>query len=130
MSQPCDLFEFTLFIMDRISSSLIFNVESRLSVPMVRCGKVLVFNNGVLFFYVGVVRSLKWMKHYPFYYSGIMILQNYHLILNFKNDYVKWSFLCRCSLGCIILKNFSGNWKGRSLVLFNICNKSDCGVCV
>ena len=33
--------------MDRISSSLIFNDESRLSVLMVRGGKVLVFDNGV-----------------------------------------------------------------------------------
>ena len=47
LSQPCDLFEFRLFIMDRISSSLIFNDESRLSVLMVRGGKVLVFDNGV-----------------------------------------------------------------------------------
>ena len=47
MSQPCDLFEFRLFIMERISSSLIFNDESRLSVLMVRGGKVLVFDNGV-----------------------------------------------------------------------------------
>ena len=45
--QPCDLFEFWLFIMDRISSSLIFNDESSLSVLMVREGKVLVFDNGV-----------------------------------------------------------------------------------
>ena len=47
LSQPCDLFEFRLFIIDRISSSLIFNDESRLSVLMVRGGKVLVFDNGV-----------------------------------------------------------------------------------
>ena len=47
LSQTCDLFEFRLFIMDRISSSLIFNDESRLSVLMVRGGKVLVFDNGV-----------------------------------------------------------------------------------
>ena len=47
LSQPCDLFEFRLFIIDRISSSFIFNDESRLSVLMVRGGKVLVFNNGV-----------------------------------------------------------------------------------
>ena len=33
--------------MERISSSLIFNDESRLSVLMVRGGKVLVFDNGV-----------------------------------------------------------------------------------
>ena len=33
--------------MDRISSSLIFSDESRLSVLMVRDGKVLVFDNGV-----------------------------------------------------------------------------------
>ena len=33
--------------MDRISSSLIFNDESCLSVLMVRGGKVLVFDNGV-----------------------------------------------------------------------------------
>ena len=33
--------------MNRISSSLIFNDESRLSVLMVRGGKVLVFDNGV-----------------------------------------------------------------------------------
>ena len=47
LSQPCDLFEFRLFTIDRISSSLIFNDESRLSVLMVRGGKVLVFDNGV-----------------------------------------------------------------------------------
>ena len=33
--------------MDKISSSLIFNDKSRLSVLMVRGGKVLVFDNGV-----------------------------------------------------------------------------------
>ena len=33
--------------MERISSSLIFNDESRLSVQMVRGGKVLVLDNGV-----------------------------------------------------------------------------------
>ena len=33
--------------MDRISSSLVFNDESCLSVLMVRGGKVLVFDNGV-----------------------------------------------------------------------------------
>ena len=47
LSQTCDLFEFRLFIMDRISSSLIFNDKSRLSVLMVRGGKVLVFDIGV-----------------------------------------------------------------------------------
>ena len=47
LSQPCDLFEFRFFIMDRISSSFIFNDESRLFVMMVRGGKVLVFDNGV-----------------------------------------------------------------------------------
>ena len=46
LSKPCDLFEFRLFIIDRISSSFIFNDESRLSVLMVRAGKVLVFDNG------------------------------------------------------------------------------------
>ena len=47
MCQPCDLFEFRLFIMDGISSSLVFNDDGRLSVLMVRGGKVLVFDNGV-----------------------------------------------------------------------------------
>ena len=47
LSQTCDLFEFRLFIMDRISSSLIFNDESRISVLMIRRGKAVVFDNGV-----------------------------------------------------------------------------------
>ena len=47
LCQPCDLFEFRLFIMDGISSSLVFNDDGRLSVLMVRGGKVLVFDNGV-----------------------------------------------------------------------------------
>ena len=45
--QPCDLFELGLFIIERISSSFIFNDESRLSVLMVRGGKILVFDNGI-----------------------------------------------------------------------------------
>ena len=47
MFQPCDLFELGLFIIERISSSFIFNDESRLSVLMVRGGKILVFDNGI-----------------------------------------------------------------------------------
>ena len=47
MSQPRDLFEFRLFIIDRISSSFISNDESRLSVLMIKGRKVLVFDNGV-----------------------------------------------------------------------------------
>ena len=47
LSQPCDIFEFRLFIIDRILYSFTFNEESRLSVLMVKCGKVLVFDNSV-----------------------------------------------------------------------------------
>ena len=47
MSRTCDLFEFRLFIIDRISFSFIFNDENRLSVLMVIGGKVLVFDNDV-----------------------------------------------------------------------------------
>ena len=45
LSQPCDFFEFWLFIIDRISFSFIFNGKSRLFALMVRGGKVLVFDN-------------------------------------------------------------------------------------
>ena len=41
------MFEFGLFIIERISSSFIFNDESRSSVLMVRGGKILVFDNVV-----------------------------------------------------------------------------------
>ena len=69
LSQPCDLIEFKLFIIERISSLLIFNDESSLFVLMVRGGKVFVFDNGIhcdaknllksLFF----LRSLKSFHH-------------------------------------------------------------------
>ena len=55
--------------MNRISSSLIFNDESCLSVLMVRGGKVLVFDNGVhcgaknlfkkLYYVAGISKSLQ-----------------------------------------------------------------------
>ena len=47
LSQSCDLFEFRLFIIERISPSFIFNGESLLSALMVRGGEILVLDNGV-----------------------------------------------------------------------------------
>ena len=41
------MFEFGLFIIERISPSFIFNDESRLLVFTVRGSKILVFDNGV-----------------------------------------------------------------------------------
>ena len=46
LSQPCHLFEFRLFVIERISS-FIFNDESRSSLLMVRGVKVLFFDSGV-----------------------------------------------------------------------------------
>ena len=47
LPQPCHLFEFRLFIIERILLSFIFNDESRSSLLMVRGVKVLLFDNGV-----------------------------------------------------------------------------------
>ena len=55
--------------MDRISSSLIFNDETRISVLMIRGGKAVVFDNGVpcdaknLFKISAFLRSLKSFHH-------------------------------------------------------------------
>ena len=45
LSQPYDLFELMLFIIERMSSSFIFNDKSHLSVLRVKGDKILVFDN-------------------------------------------------------------------------------------
>ena len=86
MSQPCHLFEFRYFIIDRISSSFIFNDESRLSVLMVRGGKVLVLDNGVHCDAKNLLKSsdfLRSLESFPHLLTGeILKVLSYYLKFN------------------------------------------------
>ena len=55
------MLEFRLFIIERRLSAFAFNDESRLSVLMVRGGKVLVFDNGVHCDAKNVLKSLAFL---------------------------------------------------------------------